>query len=141
MDRAVRFLVVGALVTTINFAVFNVVLLFAHDISRPYVLLANTIAFVVAATVGYQLHARVTFRADRDWRGFGAFAMVAIAGITIDNATLTLLLLPFDSNHRLTLNLAKAGAAVVAALWNYQGYRVFAFGQRWRRRSSVDVTA
>jgi putative flippase GtrA len=137
----VRFLLVGGLVTAVNFSVFNLVLLLAHDISRPYVLLANTIAFAVAATVGYQLHARLTFRADRAWRGFAAFIAVAIAGVTIDNATLTLLLLPFDPNDRLTLNLAKAGAAVAAAVWNYQGYRIFAFGRRWRRPEPADVAA
>ena len=137
----VRFLLVGGLVTAINFSVFNLVLFLAHDISRPYVLLANTIAFAVAATAGYQLHARLTFRANRDWRGFAAFALVAVAGVSIDNATLSLLLLPFDSNHPLTLNGAKAGAAVVAALWNYQGYRIFAFGRRWRRPEPADVTA
>lgn len=130
----VRFVIVGGFVTVIDFAVFNLVLLLAHDISRPYVLLANTISFTVAANVGYQAHARITFRSGRHWRGFTAFGLVALAGVSVYNAALFLLLLPFDSNHPLTLNAAKVGAVAIAAIWNYQGYRIFAFGGRARGR-------
>jgi putative flippase GtrA len=137
----VRFVLVGGFVTAVDFAVFNLVLLLAHDVSRPYVLLANTISFTVAACVGYQLHARVTFQAGRDWRGFTAFGLVAIAGVSIYNAALFLILWPVETNHPLALNLAKAGAVAVAAIWNYQGYRLFAFGGRSRARKPVDAAA
>jgi len=139
----VRFAIVGAFVTIIDFGVFNLVLLLAHDVSRPYVLLANTISFAIAANVGYQLHARITFRSSRDWRGFTAFGVVALAGVSIYNGALFLLLLAIDSNHPLALNLAKAGAVAVAAIWNYQGYRIFAFGgrRRGRERHRADAPA
>ena len=139
----VRFAMVGGFVTIIDFGVFNLVLLLAHEVSKPYVLLANTISFAIAANVGYQLHARITFRSSRDWRGFAAFGIVALAGVSIYNAALFLLLLVVDSNHPLALNLAKAGAVAVAAIWNYQGYRIFAFGdrRRGRRRHHADVAA
>ena len=136
----VRFVIVGAFVTVVDFGVFNFVLLLVHEISRPYVLLANTISFAVAANVGYQLHARITFRSSRDWRGFAAFGVVALAGVSIYNAALFLLLLAVDSNHPLALNIAKVGAVCVAAIWNYQGYRIFAFGGR-RTRHRADVAA
>lgn len=137
----VRFVIVGGFVTVVDFSVFNLVLLLAHEISKPYVLLANTISFAVAANVGYQLHARVTFRSGRHWRGFAAFGFVALAGVSIYNGALFLLLLLVDSDQTLALNLAKAGAAGVAAMWNYQGYRIFAFGARSRGRHRADVAA
>jgi len=139
----VRFAIVGGFVTIVDFGVFNLVLLLVPEISRLYVLLANTISFAIAANVGYQLHARITFRSSRDWRGFAAFGMVALAGVSIYNAALFLLLLVIDSHHPLALNLAKAGAVAVAAIWNYQGYRIFAFGgrRRARERHRADVAA
>jgi putative flippase GtrA len=139
----VRFALVGAFVTVVDFGVFNLVLLLAHEVSRPYVLLANTISFAIAANVGYQMHARITFRSSRDWRGFAAFGVVALAGVSIYNGALFLLLLAVDSNHPLALNVAKAGAVAVAAIWNYQGYRIFAFGgrRRARGRHRADVAA
>jgi putative flippase GtrA len=137
----IRFVIVGGFVTTVDFSVFNLVLLLEHDLSRPYIILANTISFTVAAIVGYQMHARITFQAARDWRGFAAFGLVALAGVSIYNAGLLLFLLPFDSSHPLTLNLAKLGAVGIAAVWNYQGYRLFAFGGRSSGRDRVDVTA
>lgn len=137
----VRFVLVGGFVTAVNNGLFNLVPYLAQDRSTPYVLLANAIAFTVAANIGYQLHSRITFRAGRHWRGFSAFAVVGLVGLAINTAALFLFLLPFDSNHPLALNIAWAGAAAVGALWNYQGYRLFAFGGRGRRRNRADVTA
>jgi putative flippase GtrA len=137
----VRFAIVGGFVTLVDFGVFNLVLVLAHEVSRPYVLLANTISFAIASMVGYQLHARITFRSSRDWRSFAAFGVVALAGVSIYNGALFLLLLAVDSTHPLALNLAKAGAVAVAAIWNYQGYRIFAFRGRARGRHRADVAA
>ncbi len=122
-----RFLVVGSLVTTVDFAIFNLFLLAADEPTRLYVLGANTVSFGIAANVGYQLHARFTFRVDRRWRSFWTYVVVALVGVTVYNAALFGFLSLIASNTPLALNVAKAGAVVVASFWNFQGYRLLAF--------------
>lgn len=122
-----RFLVVGVLVTTVDFAIFNLILLAAEHPTRSYVLIANTVSFGVAANVGYQLHARFTFRVDRRWRSFWTYVVVALIGVTIYNTALYVFLSLLASNTPIALNLAKAGAVIVASFWNFQGYRLLAF--------------
>lgn len=122
-----RFLVIGSFVTAVDFTIFNLFLLANGAPSTPYILLANTCAFAVAANVGYQLHSRFTFHAGRDWRSFWTYVVVAVVGITIYNAALFGLLFLVASSHPIALNIAKAGAAVIAAIWNFLGYRSIAF--------------
>lgn len=143
----IRFVIVGAFVTVIDFSVFNLIIRLAGAPSAMHALVANTISFTVASNVGYQLHARITFRSVRHWRGFTAFGAVAVMGVLISDAALQALLLLFhllslfETNSPLALNAAKAGAVLVAAIWNYQGYRIFAFGGHARGRQQADVTA
>ncbi len=122
-----RFLVVGSIVTAVDFTIFNTFLLFNPEPTRLYVLLANTASFAVAANVGYQLHSRFTFQVGREWRSFWTYVAVALVGITIYNGALYALLLAVGSSHPLALNVAKAGAAIIAAGWNFLGYRFLAF--------------
>ena len=134
-----RFLVVGSMVTAVDFGVFNVLLLFNVDPSKAYVLGANTLAFGVAANVGYQLHSRFTFRVGRRWQSFWAYVAVAVIGVSIYNVALYGFLLVVASTHPLALNVAKAGAVAVASIWNFQGYRLLAFRVRATPESPRDI--
>jgi putative flippase GtrA len=133
-----RFVAIGVLVTIIDFTVFNIVVAaYGGPPTRQYAIGANTLAFAVAASVGYMLHARYTFGVERDWGSFARYAAVALVGAAIyDLGLLFILWLPFESDHVLALNAAKAGAAMIAAVWNFQGFRIFTFGRSPRRRRS-----
>lgn len=125
-----RFFVVGVAVTAVDFGVFNALVLLHGDPSTAFILFANTIAFAVAANVGYQLHSRFTFRVGREWRSFWAYVAVAVIGVTIYNSSLLLLLWFIESDHPIALNIAKVGAVGVASMWNFQGFRLLAFRTR-----------
>ncbi|MFN8637905.1 MAG: GtrA family protein [Dehalococcoidia bacterium] len=130
-----RFLVVGSIVTAVDFAIFNVILLAADQPTRLYVLGANTVSFGIAANVGYQLHARFTFRVDRRWRSFWTYVVVALVGVTVYNTALYGFLSLIASSTPIALNVAKVGAVIVASLWNFQGYRLLAFRPPAGRRA------
>jgi putative flippase GtrA len=135
-----RFTAIGIFVTALDFAVFNaIVAAYGGPPTREYALLANTLAFATAACVGYMLHARYTFGVERDWGSFARYGLVAVVGAAIyDLGLLFILWLPFESNHVLALNAAKAGAAAIAAIWNFQGFRIFSFGRSQRRTRRPD---
>jgi len=125
-----RFFFVGIVVTAVDFGIFNALVLLHGDPSTAYIVFANTIAFAVAANVGYQLHSRFTFRVGRQWRSFWAYVAVAVIGVTIYNASLLGLLWLIGSDHPIALNVAKVGAVGFASTWNFQGFRLLAFRPR-----------
>lgn len=128
-----RFFVVGMVVTAVDFGVFNALVLMHGEPSTAYILFANTIAFAIAANVGYQLHSRFTFRVGREWRSFWAYVAVAVIGVTIYNSSLLALLWLIGSDHPIALNIAKLGAVGFASTWNFQGFRLLAFRPREAR--------
>jgi putative flippase GtrA len=131
----VRFVVVGTLVTALDFLVFNLLIGQTGTPSKTETLVANTAAFGTAALVGYVLHARYTFRAARGWRSLTTFLAVAGGGALVYDVTLLGLLHAFHPADTLELNVLKAVAAGFASLWNFQGFRILVF--RTAKRSST----
>jgi putative flippase GtrA len=123
----VRFALVGIVATIVDFALFNVGLAGQYDPETYHLLTAATAGFTVATYVSYQLNARFTFRATRDNAALGRYFAIAVMGVLIHNGALLALRAATSPDTFIALNLTKAGALSVSMLWNYVGYRQFAF--------------
>ena len=126
----VRFGIVGAIATVVDFTLFNLALAGQYDPSTYHLLLAATSGFTVATYTSYQLNARYTFRADRNSGALGRYFTIAVAGVLIHNAALLVLRSILDPETFIELNATKAAALSASMLWNYVGYRQFAFRHR-----------
>lgn len=126
----IRFGIVGAIATVIDFALFNIMLGGEYDPSTAHLLFAATSGFAVATYTSYQLNARFTFRAERTSGALGRYYAIAIGGVLIHNAALLGLRSVFGPETFIELNATKVGALSASLLWNYVGYRQFAFRHR-----------
>jgi putative flippase GtrA len=126
----VRFALVGLIATVVDFTLFNAALAGQYEPTTYHLLLAATSGFTVATYVSYQLNARFTFRANRDNRALGRYFTIAVVGVLIHNGALLLLRSALDPETFIELNAVKAGALSASMLWNYVGYRQFAFRRR-----------
>ena len=126
----IRFGMVGAVATLIDFALFNALLAGEYNPSTPHLLFAATSGFAVATYTSYQLNARYTFRAERTNGALGRYYAIAIGGVLIHNVTLLALRSAFSPETFIELNATKVGALGASLLWNYVGYRQFAFRHR-----------
>ena len=123
----VRFALVGFVATIVDFVLFNAALVGQYDPSTSHLMFAATSGFMVATYVSYQLNSRFTFRAERDNGVLSRYFVIAIGGILIHNGTLLALRAALSPETLIELNATKAGALSVSMLWNYIGYRQFAF--------------
>lgn len=125
-----RFGVVGAVNTLIDFAVLNgLVLLFNRPVGIA-LLGCNAAGFVCANLNSYFANRSWTFpnQSSASLGQFSAFLSIAFIGLLINSALLWTLTggSPTSLWH---LNLAKAAASAVSMVWNFSGYRVL-FGRR-----------
>ncbi len=126
----VRFGIVGLIATAIDFALFNAALGGEYEPSTQHLLFAATSGFAVATYTSYQLNARYTFRASRTNGALGRYYAIAIGGVLIHNAALLALRSVLSPETFIELNGTKVGALSASLLWNYVGYRQFAFRHR-----------
>ena len=126
----IRFGIVGAIATAIDFAIFNLLLGGEYEPGTAHLLFAATSGFAVATYTSYQLNARFTFRASRTSGALGRYFAIAIGGVVIHNITLLALRSALSPETFLELNATKAGALSASLVWNYVGYRQFAFRHR-----------
>jgi putative flippase GtrA len=123
----VRFAMVGALATIVDFSTFNILLGGNGDPSTPHLLIAATTGFTIATYTSYQFNSRFTFRAGRSRAAMTRYFVIAVGGVLIHNATLLALRAAFDPGTLIELNVTKLGALSASMLWNYVGYRQFSF--------------
>ncbi len=123
----VRFALVGALATAVDFAIFNSLLGGRSDPSTTHLLVAATIGFTVATQTSYRLNARFTFKARRSPAALGRYTAVTVGGLVLHNVTLLLLRQTLDPQTVVALNAIKLGALSTSTVWNYLGYRLVAF--------------
>ncbi|MDA0353382.1 MAG: GtrA family protein [Chloroflexi bacterium] len=123
----VRFGLVGIIATIVDFGLFNLGLLGEYEPTTAHLLIAASSGFMVATYTSYQLNARFTFRAPRDNRALTRYFAIALAGVLIHNTALLALRSLLSPDTFVALNMTKAGALSVSMLWNYVGYRQFAF--------------
>lgn len=126
----VRFGLVGFVATILDFTMFNAALAGEYEPSTAHLMFAATSGFSVATYVSYQLNSRYTFRATRDNGALGRYYAIAIGGVLLHNATLLVLRAVLSPETFIELNGTKVMALGVSLLWNYVGYRQFAFRNR-----------
>ena len=123
----VRFALVGMVATIVDFALFNAALAGQYNPGTAHLMLAATSGFTIATYTSYQLNSRFTFRAARDNGALSRYFAIAVAGVLIHNIALLALRSALSPDTFIELNVTKAGALSVSMLWNYVGYRQFAF--------------
>ncbi len=124
---AVRFGLVGLLKTVLDFATFNLVLLFTQTEGGLMVLVANTAGFCVAVASSFVLNGRFTFRTAARRGGFWLYVAVSVIGLVLYNGGLALILLLVDPRGALALNVAKLVPLAISLVWNFLGYRYLVF--------------
>lgn len=131
-----RFVLVGALNTTIDFGVFNLLLLLAH---MPAVM-ASIISTSVAMVLSYLLNRKFVFRPAAKMHGKEAvqFFAVTIVGlwvvqsIVISQAGNFLHGLVFTSQTWESDDIAKVVAIGASTIWNYVWYSQLVFAEKKR---------
>lgn len=117
----VKFGIVGALTTAINFTIYSVLVL-----AGVYYLLAAVIAFVIATLNSYTFNRRWTFRAgEASRRQLMKFTSVQLLGLTLNLIVLALLVeYGGFQDHKLMAQLL-ANSIVVAS--NFTGNKLWTF--------------
>lgn len=135
-----RFVLVGAINTGIDFAVFNGLMLITGIQSGAPVVVINTIAFCVAVINSYFLNKYWTFEerhsaaAPKEAVKFSTFLIVSILGAGINGSVVyaltTFVTAPLYLSATLFANVAKLIATVFSMMWNFIGYKLFVFRRR-----------
>lgn len=123
-----KFGIVGAMNTLIDYAIFSALVYGAH----VHFLLANALSFSIAVTNSYILNRRWTFRSDNPNKTTEAAKFLAVNLIGLGMSELLLQL--FVDRWSISKLVAKALAVVVVLCWNYFGTRIWAF-----RRPPADL--
>jgi putative flippase GtrA len=137
--RFIRFAIVGAIGTVIDFGVLNLLTILLH-LPKLY---AQAISFTLAVFNNYFLNRHWTYPDSRSksmWLQFGQFAMISIVGLIIRTPLFWALsalftyvagrMLPETSSFKpewLGNNIALAICIVVVLLWNFFANRLWTF--------------
>jgi len=123
----------GAASATVDFAVFNLLLL-GLDRERTFdILAANSGAFACAMVVNYSLNSRITFGVRPTRRSLIAYVLFTAFGLAFYNFNLLWIRGLFDAVSPVALNASKVAAMGLLVVWNYFGYERFVFGPDARR--------
>jgi len=89
--------------------------------------IANSVAFILAATNNYFLNRSWTFEnSDPDMTGqYITFMIVSTGGLLVNNGTIWFL----NDKRKINFWLAKFLAVFVSMIWNFIGYKFFTFNQ------------
>ena len=131
--QVVRFGLVGVLNTLVDFGTFN---LLAYVVGVP-VLIAYPISVAAGIVNSFVWNKHWTFSAGdtgRWSREAAVFVAVSIGGLLINYAGFVVLHFLIGDTSQLVVNLEKLAASIVSMVWNFLGYRFFAF--RAHRRES-----
>lgn len=128
--QLVKFALVGATSTIINFAVLNLMLIAFHQGRYPSV----TVAFLVSVVNGYVWNKRWTFReaqAKAVHTQFVQFLLVNAVGFGLDLLIVRLISGPLEADFRLSMvlatNVAQLVATAVVVMWNFTANRLWTF--------------
>lgn len=129
-----KFGIVGVLNTGVDFLVLNILLSVFSVYSGLLVIVFNTISFSAAVINSYFLNKYWTFQnTEKEAVGsqFGKFLFVSLIGLIINTTIVfgltTFVSPPFSLSVELWANGAKILATLVAFVWNFIGYKLWAF--------------
>lgn len=125
-SRGVRFIVVGLLNTSIDFAILFLLTQFGMG-----VFFANMISTSVALAFSFIANRSITFRAGGDPRGqivkFAVVTLIALWLVQPAIITAVSVLLAGHMSESLVLLVGKGCATIVSMIWNYFLYAWFVF--------------
>jgi len=126
----VKFGIVGASSTIINFVVLNVMLIALHQGKYG----SATVAFLVSVVNGYVWNKRWTFREAQEKAAhtqFTQFLLVNLVGLGLDLLFIKLISVPLERDFHLSLvkatNIAQLVATGVVVFWNFFANRLWTF--------------
>ena len=127
-----KFVAVGFMNASIDFGILNILSIFTSTTSGLFLGWINIPGFLAAATNSYFWNKFWVFENSRE--GFGdapKFTLVTILGVALNSlivVSFTTYIGPqFGASSALWLNLSKAAASASVLLWNFIGYKFFAF--------------
>lgn len=133
LRQMVKYGMVGALATTIDFALLNAshhVLVGASggaaDHGKLILMIAAAIGYSSGTVTSYALNSRWTFRYDtrgKEARKLGQFAAVSLVGLSL---TMLIIFILVDRLH-LDKNAAKAVAVAAVFFWNFSANKLWTF--------------
>lgn len=135
--QAFRYGLVGLSVTAADWLIYYVLTRGVPVFHERYVL-SSVISFSIAVVYGYLAHRRVTFRVNHGAHRsqFPKFVAVTLIGLALNTLVLQLGIAQF-ALYDLT---AKFIAAILTALWNFTGQRLWTFRAPGPYTGPVDVT-
>lgn len=98
---------------------------FLKEIIKVYKYIANSVAFILAASSNYFLNRNWTFEnTDPDMASqYLTFMVVSTGGLIVNNLTIYYL----NDKRQMNFWLAKFLAVFVSMIWNFLGYKFFTF--------------
>jgi putative flippase GtrA len=133
-SQFIKFLVVGASNTLVDFLVLNFLIWFFKIYSGWQIIILNSISFSCAVVNSYFLNRYWTFRKVKKKRAavqFFKFFIISIGGILINSGIVyfgtTFVAAPFNFSSVAWVNIIKIFAVVVSLVWNFAGYKIWVF--------------
>jgi putative flippase GtrA len=129
-----RFAVVGALNTGIDFAILNVLSYLTNITDGARIIPLKGVAFLAANVNSYLINKRWTFKDKTDGQGakqFSVYLSVSVIGALINIGAVFLIttyISPlFGMSDKLWLNVANLVATGLSLVWNFIGYKLIVF--------------
>lgn len=122
IGKLMRFAVVGAIGTTLDYLVLN----FSHLSLGLGLYWALTLGFTAGALNNYLLNSLWSFRQPLSWKKLGQFLSVALIGLGLNNGIVFLLNEYWDIHY----NAAKLVAIFIVFFWNYLTNRFWTFSEK-----------
>ena len=120
--QVTRFLLIGIFVTTIDYAVYQFLLLYFDNFFVP-----KGIGFIIGTLLAYLLNRRYTFSSRRDINSsINSFFSLYLISLVV-NTNLNSLVISLFGNDTVTLNLAFVLATIASATINFVGMKFYVF--------------
>lgn len=132
----IKFGLIGGLNTVIDFALLNTFFWATGVYSGSLVILFNIISFTVAVINSYVLNKKWTFNSTKKdvSAQLSKFITISLVGLLINTAIVFVVTsyvkAPFNLSEGLWANGAKIFATVFALVWNFIGYKLWAFAEK-----------
>ena len=120
--QVTRFLLIGIFVTTIDYAVYQFLLLYFDNFFVP-----KGIGFITGTLLAYLLNRRYTFSSRRNINSsINSFFSLYLISLVV-NTNLNSLVISLFGNDTVTLNLAFVLATIASATINFVGMKFYVF--------------
>jgi putative flippase GtrA len=126
-----RFIPAGIVNTLTDWSVLNLLLFLTKNQELFFYSVFKTFSFLTAATISYFLNKTFVFKASRvsdsQIKSFGLFVLISALGAVINTGTATLVFGLCSLQFLWCANLGAVWGTIVAALWNFIGYKKLVF--------------